>query len=129
MGKLRQLVKMQKGYVSYSDTTAKWICDLPKTATLLYIFVQTVTGFSGSDLDLEIGTKTEPAKFVAEYELPGSAAYAVMTMASGGHLEDLSLNGPVTDIWATVVDGSRDGSAGKALVIVVYADPFVNPGQ
>ena len=129
MAKLRQLVKMQKGILLFSNNAvAKQLVSLPRTATLIGIMTQVVTPFDDTGTNLiQIGTKGDPNYFVADFSA-SAAGFHVNTLLLGGSLEELGFGGPVVDVWATYTGSNTNSTAGKAIVIVVYADPFVNPG-
>ena len=128
MSKLRQLVKMQRAKVFYTDNgVAKHLFSLPRTATLIGITTQVVTGFDGTSTDLlSIGTSASAAYFVSNFDV-SSAGYKMNTLLQGGTFEDLGLTGPVVDIFATYTDTNSNATEGEATVIAIYADLFTNP--
>ena len=127
MARLRQLVKMQKATVLESDNAnGKVLLSLPRSATLLGMWAQVITAFDGTAPTLDLGIGTDENYWVNARDL-SSTGFFPLTMLQGGHLEDLGLNAPVIDVTATVnVTGTP--TKGEVLVIVMYADPFINPG-
>lgn len=127
MAKLRQLVKLQKATVLATDkASGKILFSLPRTATLLAMYAQVVVAFDATTPVLDLGISSDDNYWVDSVDLD-DIAFLPITLLHGGHLEEMSLNGPVTDITA-MVDVTGTPTVGKVIVIVVYADPFVNPG-
>jgi hypothetical protein len=119
---------MQKGKVYFTDDgVAKHVFSLPRTATLLGLSVQVVTGFNDSGTDLlRIGTVNDDNYFVADFSV-ANAGYVQNTLLQGGPFDDLGLTGPTVDFQATYNGQHHNSTAGELTVIAVYADPFTNP--
>ncbi len=127
MSKLNQHVVIHKGVITFQDTTAKKLFELPRYATLLDIKVQVVTAFNDSGTDvIDIGTAIDGDYFVNDYSVV-SEGFGVATLLKGGNLEVLGFKGPVVDVFGTYIGQNSNASAGKALVFAEYAVPFVNP--
>jgi hypothetical protein len=128
MSRFRQLVKMKKESVVFSHNgVAKILFSLPRTATLLSIDVLVKTAFNDSGTDLlRIGTQLDDDHFVTDFSV-GSLGFTRCTMVLGGPMEDLLLFGPAVDIFATYYGQNGDVTAGEAVVMITYADPFTNP--
>jgi hypothetical protein len=127
MGKLRQQVKVLKAEIGYTDTTAKKLVSLPRDATLLDVKVQVVTAFDDTGNDyLSLGTVTDDDYLVNDHDVH-TAGFGAATLLQGGSLKELGFTGPVLDVFGIYVGQNGNSTAGKAIVIFVYADPFVNP--
>lgn len=124
MSKLRQPVKILKGRLTYKDTTAKKLFSLPKHCTLLRMYVHVKTAFNGSGTDLlDVGTLSSAARFINDQSL-ASTTFVEATLLDGG---ELTVTGPVLDVYGVYIDQNSNATEGEAVVIAEYADPFVNP--
>lgn len=124
MSKLRQSIKVLKGRITYQDTTAKKLFSLPKYCTLLRAYVHVKTAFNGSGTDLlDVGTSGNGDQFVNDHNL-ASLGFAAATLLDGG---ELTVVGPVLDVYGQYFDQNSNATEGEAVVIFEYADPHVNP--
>lgn len=124
MSKLRQPVKVLKGRITFADTTAKKLFSLPKHCTLLRMYVHVKTAFNGTSTKLlDVGDLSTAARFINDQSV-ASLTFVEATLLDGG---ELTVTGPILDVYGTFIDGGTGTTAGEAVVIAEYADPFVNP--
>lgn len=112
-------VVVQKAQVTYADTTAKEIFQLPNKAVVLGFWVQVTEAFTDTGTDyLDIGTPSDGDYYVNDYDVSSLGGGQATT------LQNPTVSG-LSSVTATYVGQNSNADAGKATVIIMYASPFL----
>jgi hypothetical protein len=113
-----QIYYLQKK-ITYADTSAKTIGQLPANAYIVDIVVENPVAYNvGSGDFLDIGDGTTVAKFADNIVMDGTGKRTVTSTAYWGSV--LSTTEP-TSIVATYVPTGTAPTAGESMITVMYA--------